>query len=507
MTAIDVGSAATDRASFGSTGITYIDLTNPVEANGVISTVEVFVYSPGPFKVGTFAYTSPGVYFCRAVVDLGSLSVGYHSFTGLNLTAAAGDYIGSYSVSGRMEAGSVSGAGVRQGNGDNCVAGTYFNTTLSSPSEMSVYGSGDTYVPPENEAEIASILDVVLESYAPAVGHWYSNNWFYRENPDFIIATLLYALLTGGIGGGGGVTLAQLRTEMDTRIGVSVTSPAFSADQIMYDIGVSQAPATGLLAAIMNHDNSVYERDLVHDADIKQAIDDKVVATPTDVSNSEWTITNAIGQLNDVSLTDITTVVNAARDHVEGVPAHNLKDISDEIAAIPAGDNTAVLNAISNLDGDVVDLHGDVANLDGDVAAAKAVIDNTHSDLEAAKAAIDALTVGGESNLYPGSSGVTPSTPVEFAGPLEITRAMDGVYVEITSEPAGTGKDECSDHLNWRHAGWIAFLADGAYGDELQWLGLDAAVYVPKRLLHATGCLIFPRANSSGTITPFTRNA
>lgn len=106
---------------------------------------------------------------------------------------------------------------------------------------------------------------------------------------------------------------------------------------------------------------------------------------------------------------------------------------------------------------------------------------------------------------YPGSSGVTQSTPHVFSGPLELSEAMDGCIVELTTIPAGTGKQTVNSHNSWQHMGWLAFLADDGLADELQWLNLEQAVYVPKRISEPTGLLLFPRIGSGGTVTPWVR--
>lgn len=108
---------------------------------------------------------------------------------------------------------------------------------------------------------------------------------------------------------------------------------------------------------------------------------------------------------------------------------------------------------------------------------------------------------------YPGLDSVTLSNPVAFSGPMNYAQVMDGCLVEFTSMPAGTGHNDVGNFTNWQHAGWLCFIDDNGYADEVQWLGPEKANYCPKRLAAASALLIFPRVLSSGTITPWVRNA
>lgn len=142
-----------------------------------------------------------------------------------------------------------------------------------------------------------------------------------------------------------------------------------------------------------------------------------------------------------------------------------------------------------------------VDNVSGDID----VIDGIADSILAWTAAYEEPTV--QPTGYPGNAGVTWGTPVGFTDPIRVDVAMDGCLVDIDSMPAGTGKHTVGGVDSWQHAGWLAFLADDGKADELQWLNLESAVYVPKRLAAATGVLLFPRANSSGTLTPWTRTS
>lgn len=108
---------------------------------------------------------------------------------------------------------------------------------------------------------------------------------------------------------------------------------------------------------------------------------------------------------------------------------------------------------------------------------------------------------------YPGLGSVTLSAPVGWSGPAEYATPMDGCLIHITTQRAGTGHQDGPTLHNWMHAGWLCFLDDQGYADEVQYLNIEQANYCPKRLATASGLLLVPRLGSSGTMTPWTRNA
>lgn len=179
-------------------------------------------------------------------------------------------------------------------------------------------------------------------------------------------------------------------------------------------------------------------------------------------------------------------------------------------------DNSEVLSAISDAHGvtdgkiDALDLtvDGFATNTQNAFDSLASEVGNVDTAVDDVLAAVQALpTTGGGPGGWPGLSEATLSTPVSWTGPLDHVEAMDGCIVHITSEPSGTGKQEVGSHTSWQHAGWLAFISDNGDADELQWLNLGDAVYVPKRMSAVAGVILFPRLGSSGTLTPWTRNA
>ena len=85
---------------------TLLNLTNPANASGTITTVKTWMYlavTESSWKVGTF-YASNGNYVCRDFEEFGDVAQGEEvEFTGLDLSVEEGDLIGSYGEEGRIE--------------------------------------------------------------------------------------------------------------------------------------------------------------------------------------------------------------------------------------------------------------------------------------------------------------------------------------------------------------------------------------------------------------------
>jgi len=236
------------------------------------------------------------------------------------------------------------------------------------------------------------------------------------------------------------------------------------------------------------------------------------VATPSDVARILSAIYYVAVQPyalvltvdNEAVLDAITaSIVSFTDQHVE--QNADLDDIHADVGTL-AG---VVSNVHDDLVADTATITGDVATLQAAADVIDGIVDLIHgTDVPAIQADIAAIEPGGGTpSGYPGYASVTLGSPANWSGPGEINTAMDGCFVAITTQASGTGRHEVGDHTSWQHAGWLAFVDDQGNADELQWLNFDAANYCPKRLASASSVLIFPRAGSSGTLTPWTRNA
>jgi len=142
--AIDVGAAAINRASTCGSGITLIGLDNPANANGTITTIQVWAFSNiTGFRVGTFYLVANTTYKCRASTTIGNITSGsVQTFTNLTINVIAGDYVGCYLGSGGVEQDTSGYAGICYISGDYTSPGTQATYTLQSGAAISLHGIG-----------------------------------------------------------------------------------------------------------------------------------------------------------------------------------------------------------------------------------------------------------------------------------------------------------------------------------------------------------------------------
>jgi hypothetical protein len=104
---ISIGSAAIDRGASSSTSAyTRIWFNAPCSGNGTIDTVEIYAAATAivGLKSGTFYHTIDNNYVSRDYETLGDGSANAKTtFTGLNIDAELGDYLGMISTSGSVK--------------------------------------------------------------------------------------------------------------------------------------------------------------------------------------------------------------------------------------------------------------------------------------------------------------------------------------------------------------------------------------------------------------------
>ncbi|MBA7530408.1 hypothetical protein ES705_22615 [subsurface metagenome] len=106
MADIDIGSPAINRAyDMLVGGRTEINNVNPANLDGIIDTVEIWVFtSMTGVMIGTFDKLDGNIFKCRDSVAIGNVASGAkRTFPGLSIEVKAGDYIGIYSATGRIE--------------------------------------------------------------------------------------------------------------------------------------------------------------------------------------------------------------------------------------------------------------------------------------------------------------------------------------------------------------------------------------------------------------------
>lgn len=176
--AIDIGSAATDRASNTGQNYTYLALDNPANGSGVIDTIAVwlFVKNSGNLTFGSFFLVSGTIYECRHAITVTGFNLGYNEKTGLSLTVESGDLIAIFVGNNQLDidAAASGGAGIRAtvATGNKCVAGNQNDfSTLVADRDMSVYGTGNPAFPSDPVARITSLRHIYRPgSYRLEVG-------------------------------------------------------------------------------------------------------------------------------------------------------------------------------------------------------------------------------------------------------------------------------------------------------------------------------------------------
>jgi len=116
--AIDMGNAATDRASSTSFANTWIDRNNPANATGTITSIEIYIATAVTgLDIGIFYVESGDTLSTRDDVTIGALGAGYHQVD-VDLDVVLGDYIGYTKDTGTVDVGSDVSTGEWYVDGD-----------------------------------------------------------------------------------------------------------------------------------------------------------------------------------------------------------------------------------------------------------------------------------------------------------------------------------------------------------------------------------------------------
>lgn len=131
MTDIVMGLPAIDRAQSFPAGYTILQLDNPSQYSGRITSIEVWFYTGASsnFNVGTF-YGSGTSYTCRSYCICGAVAAGSKQVIPVNIQVEVGDVIGIYYATGTLENYAGAGAGTQKYANAN-----YFDASVHTYSE------------------------------------------------------------------------------------------------------------------------------------------------------------------------------------------------------------------------------------------------------------------------------------------------------------------------------------------------------------------------------------
>ena len=143
---IDIGSPAINRGDSLLSAWTYIDLTNPADYSGKITSVEIYArsgYNLVNCEVATFFLVSGSNYSTRGTHTIGAVSGGSkQTFSGLDIDVEAGDFIGIHFTSGHIEFDTSGGSGVLYKEADYIPCTNETFSVRDADGAISVYGIG-----------------------------------------------------------------------------------------------------------------------------------------------------------------------------------------------------------------------------------------------------------------------------------------------------------------------------------------------------------------------------
>ena len=142
---IDIGASAIDRATSAPADYTFISKENPANASGTITQVEIWANTNlSNCEVATFYSTGTNKFSTRDYETIDSVTSGSKKTFDVDLAVEAGDYIGMFYSSGRMERDN-SGEGywlsIETKDKIPCTDTTF---TFTADRTISLYGTGNT---------------------------------------------------------------------------------------------------------------------------------------------------------------------------------------------------------------------------------------------------------------------------------------------------------------------------------------------------------------------------
>lgn len=302
------------------------------------------------------------------------------------------------------------------------------------------------------------------------------------------VLNLVHQLVSdlGGTGGGG-LTLEQLQTELDTRA---------EHDDIHF---------TAIYNAIGNEANAIRGLDQRNLTDVMAAIhlatdnvDGEIVNLPNKIDGISSEISTIIGlQISQLS-TDLQTVIGQARDDVKAwVTLNNtplLALVAAEFAASIAATAASAASAATNSAEIVTDWAATIPDLVDDVGQI-----------------LDLLQGQGQSDTgtpeWPGVANVTFNPPWTISHADNIPGPMDGVLIDVQAIPNGQSRQAAAGSYRYKGVGWLAFMTDTNHWEPLQQIGCEHGVYVAQSLARASRVAVYCKPGTTLLVRPWTKTA
>lgn len=193
---MDIGNIAINRNTFSTSWSQYktlVDLTNPANLTGVITTVMIYLaYATQSIKIGIFYLKEGTTFVCRSVASIGDLGVGEHTISNLELATVSGDYIGISFYNGGIDVTDDSEGALRFISADACIESLETSMEFWRDYTMSLCGMGYT----EGFLAKSLALDAYLEGTDSSLSYENSSVYAYLAGCEF--QRVFHAYLLGG---------------------------------------------------------------------------------------------------------------------------------------------------------------------------------------------------------------------------------------------------------------------------------------------------------------------
>jgi len=493
MTTILIGNDSSDRATYTAPTSTQIDLNYPANLTGVLTSVHFRLTHAANVKLGTFRNRGGGVYECISSINLGSCAAGLNTFTEIELAVAGGDYIGLYMSAGGLDCADSGGSvGSYEYSGDWADAGDFRYGSLIANRVLTIGGSGATITPGSVEEDVDALLTSVRDDYLPATRDWLYANVGYLSFFDYMMATYAYAALNAG--GGSGVTLAQIESAVQAIIDTHETT-------VLEAISTQTAAIIGLYDALVLEHAATRTALSVSEGNLDAAI-----------TVAKGAIQNDIAAIDALDAADLASAVSTIQGSISAAESALAGVVASEVGAAETSVNnntdyetglvTAAVNALNNLSelavGALVDAA--IVTIGGEIGEAE----------QALTTLINALDVGTPEQRYEGPAAVTWGSPTQFTTSETLLAAvvgpagvMDGCLLVVDSVPAGSYQQGGEGVTLHKYLGWVMFVDSNGNTDELQWLGANKRVFMPKHFKRPAGLVVSAKQGATLTATAF----
>ena len=155
---IDIGSPAINRLDNMGTNYTIVNKSNPANASGTITSIEIWAYAElANCEVATFYVVSGDNLSTRDTEAIGTVTAGSKQTFGVSLNVEAGDYLGIYFTGGYIERDDTGYAGVWYIVGDY-IPCTNVAFLVIAGDTVSLYGTGISLIPITATSNIATSI-------------------------------------------------------------------------------------------------------------------------------------------------------------------------------------------------------------------------------------------------------------------------------------------------------------------------------------------------------------